>query len=92
MRSDEATSEENTSQGFPIGDFRRPSFSSGYLQDGKPVYGKTVSRSNSFILTADIRLITVIYWMRMFVWTVRLIRYKQTLFGDMGCRDSLEYT
>ena len=31
MRSDEATSEENTSQGFPIGDFRRPSFSSGYL-------------------------------------------------------------
>ena len=48
MRSDEATSEENTSQGFPIGDFRRPSFSSGYLQDGKPVYGKTVSRSNSF--------------------------------------------
>lgn len=72
MRSDEATSEENTSQGFPIGDFRRPSFQVvTYRMASRFMVKQSVVRI-VFILTADIRLITVIYWMRMFVWTVRL--------------------
>lgn len=50
MRSDESISESNLSVGFPIGDFKRPSFSSGYQEGGKPSYNKTVSRSNSFYL------------------------------------------
>ena len=48
MRSDESTSETNNSVGFPIGDFTRPSFSTGYAEGEKPTYTKTVSRSNSF--------------------------------------------
>ena len=35
MRSDESISESNNSVGFPIGDFTRPSFSSGYSEGAK---------------------------------------------------------
>lgn len=52
MRSDESISESNRSIGFPVGDFKRPSFSTGYSEGGKPSYSKTVSRSNSFYLNA----------------------------------------
>ena len=48
MRSDESISESNNSVGFPIGDFTRPSFSSGYSEGAKPVYSKYITRSNSF--------------------------------------------
>lgn len=48
MRSDESTSESNKSIGFPVGDFSRPSFATGYSESGKPSYSKTTTRSNSF--------------------------------------------
>lgn len=48
MRSDESTSESNQSIGFPVGDFTRPSFATGYSESGKPSYSKTITRSNSF--------------------------------------------
>ena len=48
MRSDESTSESNKSIGFPVGDFTRPSFATGYSESGKPSYSKTTTRSNSF--------------------------------------------
>lgn len=48
MRSDESMSETNRAVGFPIGDFTRPSFSTGYEEGKKPTYSKYVTRSNSF--------------------------------------------
>lgn len=48
MRSDESISESNKSIGFPVGDFSRPSFATGYSEGGKPLYSKTTTRSNSF--------------------------------------------
>ncbi len=48
MRSDESVSESNKSVGFPVGDFSRPSFATGYAEGGKPSYNKTTTRSNSF--------------------------------------------
>ena len=48
MRSDESTSESNRSIGFPVGDFTRPSYATGYAEGGKPSYSKTTTRSNSF--------------------------------------------
>ena len=48
MRSDESTSETNNSVGFPVGDFTRPSFATGYAEGEKPTYNKVVTRSNSF--------------------------------------------
>lgn len=47
MRSVESASESNYSVGFPIGDFDRPSFATGYAQGEKPDYGKYITRSNS---------------------------------------------
>lgn len=73
MRSDEATSEENTSQGFPDRRFLDVLLFQvvTYRMASRFMVKQSVVRI-VFILTADIRLITVIYWMRMFVWTVRL--------------------
>ena len=34
-----------TAEGFPQGDFRKPSFAAGYLQDGVPTYYDAISRS-----------------------------------------------
>lgn len=48
MRSDESNSETNYSTGFPIGDFKRPSFATGYAEGEKPTYTKYITRSNSF--------------------------------------------
>lgn len=47
MRSSQSTSESNTAVGFPIGDFIRPSFSTGYRENSKPSYSRSESRSNS---------------------------------------------
>lgn len=50
LRSDQNTSETNRSIGFPIGDFIRPSFSSGYAEGSKPSYSRIITRSNSVYL------------------------------------------
>ena len=39
------TSEGFTAEGFPSGDFTKPSFASGYLKDGYPTYLDAISRS-----------------------------------------------
>ena len=40
-----STSEGYTAEGYPSGDFTKPSFSAGYLQDGVPYYYDAISRS-----------------------------------------------
>ena len=39
------TAEGYTAEGFPIGDFTKPSFAAGYLEDGVPHYTDAISRS-----------------------------------------------
>ena len=40
-----STIEGYTAEGFPSGDFTKPSFASGYLKDGYPTYYDAISRS-----------------------------------------------
>lgn len=40
-----STVEGYTAEGFPQGDFTKPSFAAGYLQDGVPTYYDAISRS-----------------------------------------------
>jgi len=40
-----STAEGYTAEGFPQGDFTKPSFASGYMQDGVPTYYDAISRS-----------------------------------------------
>lgn len=40
-----STSEGYTAEGFPVGDFDKPSYAAGYKQDGVPYYLESISRS-----------------------------------------------
>lgn len=50
IRSNRSKYDENTSIGFPIGSFDRPSFASGYGEGSKPNYSDVISRSHSVYL------------------------------------------
>lgn len=52
FRSSEFKTEAYEAVGFPTGDFTRPSFATGYKNNGKPEYTETVTRSNSWYLNA----------------------------------------
>lgn len=47
LRSNRSKYDENTSVGYPIGDFNRPSFAGGYGEGSKPNYSDVISRSHS---------------------------------------------